>query len=287
MRPLQILVQSCETTFRRIDCRHAVAGGGELHGLAARRRAQVEHVACGGAGSAAPGARRRGPAPTSGPRQSRQARRPSELSSADMARRERDPAVLCRIGLGVGIVGKTEVERRPLRDLAARGLNRLVAPRRAPALFDRFGQMRCLDRRHAAAQQGAEHAMDQPPRPAVDQRQCGRDQRHDRACRARFFARAPGAAPSAPSNRRAAGCRVALSISASRSGRRRSDSPAIAIASAWSAAGGRAPASAAASSVCPGATPHRASAARRGARRLRRYRLQRLALVTTGRILGR
>ena len=62
-----------QTTFRRIDARDAVAGGGELHGLAAgaaQRSSTRRHPP----GSSAREARRRGPAPTSGPGRSRAGR---------------------------------------------------------------------------------------------------------------------------------------------------------------------------------------------------------------------
>ena len=41
----QILGKSRQTTLRDVDRGHLPAGGGELHGLAARRGAQVEHGA--------------------------------------------------------------------------------------------------------------------------------------------------------------------------------------------------------------------------------------------------
>src|SRR4029453_77178 len=40
----QIFGQSCQTTFRTVDRSHAMTGGGQLHGLAARRGAKVEDV---------------------------------------------------------------------------------------------------------------------------------------------------------------------------------------------------------------------------------------------------
>ena len=94
-----------------------------------------------------------------------------------MARRERDAAVLGRIGLRFRIVGEAEVERRALGDLAARRRDDLLAPRGAPALLDRSGRRGASIAGTPAPEQGAEHAVDQPARAAVDQRQGGRDQR--------------------------------------------------------------------------------------------------------------
>ncbi len=51
------------------------------------------------------------------------------------------------------------------------------APTGQPALLDLGGEIGRIHDREAAAQQGSEHAMDQPARTAVDQRQRGR---HDR-----------------------------------------------------------------------------------------------------------
>ena len=101
-----------------------------------------------------------------------------ELSSAHVARRERHAAVRGRIGLRLGIVGEAQVERRALGDLAARGFDDLLAPGRAPSAARplRAGAApRCGGR--PRAEQRAEHAVDQPARAAVDQRQSGRDQR--------------------------------------------------------------------------------------------------------------
>ena len=41
----EILGQSCQTTFRAVERGDVVAGGGELHRLAAGRGAEVEHAA--------------------------------------------------------------------------------------------------------------------------------------------------------------------------------------------------------------------------------------------------
>ena len=93
--------------------------------------------------------------------------------------------------------------------------------------------------------------MHQPARAAVDQRQGGRDQRMVGRAEADLLGEREAQHHPRLANRREARCRVALSISASRSGIRRSASPAMATASAWSAGGRPRAACAAASSVCP------------------------------------
>ena len=150
---------------------------------------------------------------------------------AAVARSERH--AFGKVGAG-RVVGEAEVERRAVGDGAAGGLDDLLAPGRAPALLDRLGQARRVDWRDALAQQGAEHAMDQPPRPAVDQRQAVATSAWSGVPRPIFCASARRSTIRAllSSGKR---CRVAPSISASRSGRRRSVSPAMALASAASA----------------------------------------------------
>ena len=90
---------------------------------------------------------------------------------------ERHPAIGRRIGLRGFVVREAEVERRAADDLPAGGFDSFLAPRLPPAHLDRIGQARRLDRLDPAAEQGAEHAVDQPPRAAVDQRQSGGDDR--------------------------------------------------------------------------------------------------------------
>src|SRR5690242_2346972 len=44
MGAIQILAQSLQPRRGRVDCSNGVAGGSDLHGLAARRSAEVEHL---------------------------------------------------------------------------------------------------------------------------------------------------------------------------------------------------------------------------------------------------
>ena len=235
MRPVEILAQSSETTFRRVDRRDAVTGRRELHRLAAGRGAKVEHVVphrCGisRAGSdAARSCTHQRPSPKPGSSAT------DALSSADMPRRERHAAVLGRKGLRFRVVGEAEIERRALGDLPPRGRNHVLAPGRAPALLDRLRQG--AERRSAAGRAEAMCRARHAPAAAGRRRPAasavatsgviGRAEADLlREREAQHHARLAESSGSR--------WRVALSISASRSGRRRSVSPAIAKASARS-----------------------------------------------------
>ena len=277
----------CETTFRSVERGHAMAGGGELHGLAAGRRAQVEHVVRHRPGSAARGARRRDPGPTSRRRRSRRDRRTAELSGRRTWRGASEvPPCVGGIGLRRGIVGEAEVERRRAGRSGGGRPATTSSPHAArPALLDRLGQARrvgwsaCPGAARCRARRGPAGAGRRRPaaarwRPA-----------HGRACRGRFSGRARGAAPSAPWYRRAAGA------GSRRRSARRGRAGGAAPRRRWRwpgrgrAARGRARPPPRHRACGPGAAPHRASAARRGARRARPVRPQGLAWAVPRRIL--
>jgi hypothetical protein len=90
--------------------------------------------------------------------------------------RERYAAVIGGISLGVRRLRESQIERRSLCDLATGGINNLLSPSRAPALFHALGQVRRLIHRNATPQQVSEHAMDESARTAVDKRKRSRDQ---------------------------------------------------------------------------------------------------------------
>ena len=252
LRARQIVGESAKTTFLVIERGDGVARRGELHGLAAGRRAQVEDVAGVTRDRGARGARRRDPGPTSrrSPKPASSATDPA-LARRTMARGERNAAMRFGIGLRGLVGGEAEVERRALGDGAAGGHHR---PPRPTPLASALRPARAGAARRAWARRGgagcrARHG----PGGAARRRPAAARWRpaHGRACRGRSSGPARGAAPSAPWRRRASGRWVALSIRSSRSGRRRSTSPAIASASAWSFGGRRGPRAAAASSVTP------------------------------------
>ena len=112
VRPLRDSRAVVQGDFSRLDRRHAVAGGGELHRLAAGRGAEVEHVR--GVAGDQPRGQRGGEVlhPPAALAEARQLGDRELLVQPDMARRERDAAVARGIGLRLGIVGEAEVERR-------------------------------------------------------------------------------------------------------------------------------------------------------------------------------
>ena len=93
-----------------------------------------------------------------------------------MIGREGEAAMSTGVGLRLPIIGKGEIEKRPFRDLSARGLHRIVPPGSAPAVFNLRRKLRGIAHCHAAPQQRPEYSVHQSPRPAIHQRQGGRDQ---------------------------------------------------------------------------------------------------------------
>ena len=167
-----------ESRARRLSdtstARHLEAGRGELHRLAARRGAQIERASgprrrrAGG-----PGSRRRCPAPTSRLRHSR-----SRPATAVPAGRRRWPGSRLTPSMPAG--GSSPRRRRgraaAARRAAGGGLDRPPRPRpRASAPRPRPAGSAARASVAACAHHRAEHAVDQPARAAVDQRQHGRD----------------------------------------------------------------------------------------------------------------
>ena len=144
-----------------------------------------------------------------------------------MARRQRRCPSCARLAHGL-VVGEAEVERRALGDRPPRRRDDVIAPGRAPALLDRVaaGAARRSPARPCAARCRARRgpAGAGRRRPAAGRSRPARDP----ACRGRSSAQAPGASTMRALLSSGSRCRVALSISASRSGRRRSVSPAMA-----------------------------------------------------------
>ena len=70
-----------------------------------------------------------------------------------------------------------QIERRCRRQRCARPVEHLRPPGCAPSLHHACGQGGALGQLGPAARQRAEHTMHQPSRPALDQRQAGRDGR--------------------------------------------------------------------------------------------------------------
>ncbi len=90
--------------------------------------------------------------------------------------------MLLGIGLSSRFIGKAEIERRAMGDLPASGFHHRLAPCRTPALLHGFGQARRIEWRQAAPKQGAEDAVDQPARAAVDQAAERSRPEHGQAC---------------------------------------------------------------------------------------------------------
>ena len=270
-----------ESRARRIAARgrrgDLPAGGGELQRLAAGRGAQVERGAPSPARRAgARGARRRCPAPTRRPRHSRAAsvdirrRRGGDGPASGWSRRAAPPMS----AVSAGSASVRSSGGRPARP--ARAASTASSPQ-APA--QRSPRPASADAADRAASRRARISVPNTPwtsrrGPPSTRRQHGARSRHAAACRARAPAPARCAARSAPWRRRAAACCVAESISASRSGRWRSVSDAIARARPRSSGRLSTPASPTAPprAAGRGAAPHRAGAAPRGARACRRVR---------------
>ena len=179
--------------------------------------------------SAARGARRRGPGPTSGPRRSPAARRPTSCRAGHGAgERGRHGR---RIGLRLGIVGEAEVERRRAWRSARRAASTTSSPQalrqRSSTAAGRCGTSSAGRPRRSSVPNTPWTSRRGPPSTsgsAVEMSgMVGRAER-------RSSGPARGAARSAPWQSSGRRCRVALSINASRSGRRRSVSPAMARA---------------------------------------------------------
>ena len=159
----------------RIDRRHFVSRGGKLHRFAAGRGTKIEHLL--GVTGDQPCGKRRGevlhPPPTAletGELGDRTAVEPN------VSWRERGAAMFSSVSLRLCIVGKGQVERRPLaicRRAACMTSSPQAARHRSSTSAGRPGASYRLN---ALAQQCAEHPVNQPPRAAVDQRQRGRDQ---------------------------------------------------------------------------------------------------------------
>ena len=154
------------------------------------------------------------------------------LVESHMIRRERFAVVRVGIGLRLRIVGEAQVERRPLRDLAPRGLRRPSSPQAARQRSSTSAGSR------GASIGGTPRRSSVPSTPCTSRRGRRRPAASAVATSACSGVPSPTFCASArrstirallSSGRR---WRVALSISASRSGRRRSASPAIATASA-------------------------------------------------------
>ena len=92
-----------------------------------------------------------------------------------MAGQQADAVQLFRPFGGRGRIGQRQVERRRGGDGMGGGLDHILAPIRFPARLGRVGQSGDFGEQHAALGDGAEHAMDQLARAAIDQRQHGRD----------------------------------------------------------------------------------------------------------------
>ncbi len=94
-----------------------------------------------------------------------------------MVGRQRNPAVLPRISLCIGGLGKAKVERRAIDNLTSCRRDCLIAPSPPPALFDLGRKRRCYARNERPPEQSTEDAVNQPSRSAVNERQSCR---HDR-----------------------------------------------------------------------------------------------------------
>src|SRR6478735_555016 len=135
MRPIQVLAQPWETRRERIDGGDPMTRRCELHRLAARCRAEVEHVLRGGWNQTC--RERRGqilhPPPTFA-----KAGQVGDGAAFDshMVGCNRIPTVFGRIRPGVSIFGEAEIERWTFRNLATCYLDGLLAPRGIPALLN-------------------------------------------------------------------------------------------------------------------------------------------------------
>ena len=209
----EIVGKSRETTFRDVERGDLPAGGGELHGLAARARRRGR-APCGPRPDRAGGreARRRCPAPTSGPRHSPAGRRRRCRAGA-----RRWPGIRLTPSRSGGDFRrrKDEVERRRRGDQPGGGGDDVVAPGLVPALRDRgrqgrdFGQGPALAHHRRRTRRGRAGADRRRPAAARSR------SRHGAACRAPAPGPARCAARSAPWHRRAG-----ASSSRGRSGRR-------------------------------------------------------------------
>ena len=175
--PLEIGRKSRETTFRPVERGDVIACRRHLHGLAPRCRAQVEHL------RRTPGHQPRGKArgkvldPPSARLEPRQVDHRRAAVKPDVALGELDPPGFLGERLGLLVAGETQVERRTADHRAPRRRHDVASPCRVPALLDRSRKRGFVRRTDPTPKQGPEHAMDQAPRPTLDQRECGRDQR--------------------------------------------------------------------------------------------------------------
>src|SRR4051794_2477600 len=110
----------------------------ELHRLAARRGAKIEHFLR-VAGNELRGKRGGEPLPPPAPFADALRSAPRALFGPHMRGGEGAAARRCSIGLGFRIVGKAEVEAWPRCDLAPRSLDRFSTPGGRPALLDVSG----------------------------------------------------------------------------------------------------------------------------------------------------
>ena len=255
--------KSRQTTFRDVDRGHVPAGGGELHGLAARRGAEVEHgPALARARAAAPASRRKCPAPTICPRHSRPGRRRRCRARGGDGR-------ACRLTPSRSAGGSPSSDRSAAAPRsAARRPRRPPRPRpRAsapPPASGRVGTSGSVHFSRITVLNTPWTSLRGPPSTS------GRTVEMAAWCGVPSASAWTSAMRSAKRALASSGRRflVARSISASRSGRRRSASAAMAWAKARSSArvevargARRAPIRAAG----PCAAPRRAGAARRGA----------------------
>ena len=236
--------------FGSVDRGDLVAGGGQLHRLAAGRRAEVEDVAAlSGISRAGSEAARSCTHQRPSPKPGRSTTEPASFEP-DMARRERHAA---------GAVAKACASASSAKLRSSGG--RLAICRRADATTSspQAARQRCstASGRRGASIGGTPRRSRVPSTPWTSRR--GPPSTSGRAVATSAWSGVPRPTFCASARRSTirallssgSRCRVALSIRASRSGSRRSTSPAMAIASPWSAGFRPVDACAAASSVCP------------------------------------
>ena len=144
---------------------------GELHRLAPRRGAGIEHALCSGGHHSC------------GERRGKVLHPPAALVEPGQfghrAAGVEPPLAWSERGAQriILVAREAQVERGTGDDRAPRRGGDLWPPRPRPALEHRAGQQGQFERGDSLAQEGAQHAVDQLARPALDQRQGGRDQR--------------------------------------------------------------------------------------------------------------
>ncbi len=171
VRPRQILRQSCQTTFGAVQRSYVVARCDQLHGLAA---------GCGARSRTRRAGRRD---ETRGERRCQILHPPtafgiswqgSNLGRRDsaMKRRERDSV---RKVVPDTFACKAQIERSPLENCAPGCVDSILTPCSGPAFLDVGRKAGFVILRQAAPEQCPQDAVNQSPRTAVDEWQCGRD----------------------------------------------------------------------------------------------------------------